>query len=142
MERALYNGILSGVSLDGRKFFYVNPLASLGKHERQDWFGCACCPPNIARLLASLGQYVYSESETDAVVHLYVQGTGRLDVGGKTVTLSQITDYPWDGIVTINVQVEQPAAFGLRLRIPSWSRGAKLQINGQPIDIADKVEKG
>jgi DUF1680 family protein len=142
MERCLYNGVLSGVSLDGKKFFYVNPLASLGKHERQDWFGCACCPPNVARTLASLGQYIYSESDTDAVIHLYVQGKGNLNVGGKQVTLSQITEYPWDGVVTIGVHLGQSATFGLMLRIPSWCKEAKIQVNGEPFDINGKIEKG
>src|SRR5512136_2068131 len=77
MERALYNGVLSGVSLDGEKFFYENPLASQGNHHRQAWFDCACCPPNLARLLASLGQYVYAQNDTELAVHLYVQGSGR-----------------------------------------------------------------
>ena len=77
LERALYNNVLSGVSLDGEKFFYENPLASVGKHHRQEWFGCACCPPNIARLLASLGQYVYSRNAHTVAVHLYVQGTAK-----------------------------------------------------------------
>ena len=78
LERALYNGVLSGVSLDGTKFFYDNPLASVGKHHRQEWFGCACCPPNLARLLASLGQYVYSQSDTELAVHLFLQGHADL----------------------------------------------------------------
>jgi hypothetical protein len=142
MERALYNGVLSGVSLDGTRFFYVNPLESQGTHRRQEWFGCACCPPNVARLLASLGNYIYSQSETDAVVHLYVQGSARLTVGGQGVTLSQETNYPWDGKVTIRLQMEKPAAFGIRLRIPGWCREAKIRLNGEPVNLAGKVEKG
>src|SRR5205823_2546561 len=81
LERALYNNVLSGVAFDGKKFFYVNPLASLGGHHRQEWFGCACCPPNIARLLASLGQYVYSTSDAGASVHLYIAGRAQMRVG-------------------------------------------------------------
>ena len=76
LELALYNAVISGVSLDGEAFFYDNPLASDGKHHRQGWFSCPCCPPNLARLLASLGDYIYAQSDTDAVVHLYVQGAG------------------------------------------------------------------
>jgi len=83
MERALYNGVISGVSLDGEKFFYENPLASLGNHHRQAWFDCACCPPNLARILASLGEYIYSQSDTDLAVHLYVQGTASTQLGGQ-----------------------------------------------------------
>jgi DUF1680 family protein len=142
MERALYNGVLSGVSLDGERFFYENPLASLGNHHRQPWFDCACCPPNLARLLASLGQYIYAQSETDAVVHLYIQGSGRLKVGGQDVALRQETRYPWDGTVTIRLDTAQPATFGLKLRIPGWCRTAHLRVNGQAVDIAGKVERG
>jgi DUF1680 family protein len=142
MERALYNGMLSGVSLDGERFFYENPLASLGNHHRQPWFDCACCPPNLARLLASLGQYIYAQSETDAVVHLYIQGSGRLEVGGQGVTLRQETRYPWDGTVTIRLDMARPATFGLKLRIPGWCRTAHLRVNGQTVDMAGKMERG
>ncbi len=135
MERALYNGALSGVSLDGTKFFYVNPLASHGQHERQDWFGCACCPPNIARLIASLGEYIYSQSDNDIAVHLYVQGSAKLKVGGQAVTLSQKTEYPWDGKVTISLAMDKPSTFGLRLRIPGWCRSYGLKVNGKPISV-------
>ncbi|NLC58587.1 MAG: glycoside hydrolase family 127 protein [Armatimonadetes bacterium] len=142
LERALYNGVLSGVSLDGDRFFYENPLASLGGHHRQAWFGCACCPPNVARLLASLGEYVYAQSEHDAVVHLYIAGQGRLRLGGQTVTLTQETNYPWEGRVALTLQLEQPARFGLRLRVPGWCREARLRVNGEEVSLAGKVEKG
>ncbi|MCC6805020.1 MAG: glycoside hydrolase family 127 protein [Anaerolineae bacterium] len=139
MERALYNGILSGISLDGQRYFYENPLAvdrqnegfRRKPHHRQSWYGTACCPPNITRLLASLGGYIYSQSETDAVVHLYVQGRGEIQVAGQAVTLVQETNYPWDGAITIRVQPEQPARFGLRLRIPGWCHQATVQVNGE-----------
>lgn len=139
MERALYNGILSGISLDGQRYFYENPLAvdrqnegfRLKPHHRQSWYGTACCPPNITRLLASLGGYVYSQSETDAVAHLYVQGRGEVQIAGQTVTLVQETNYPWDSAITIRVQPQQPTRFGLRLRIPGWCRQAAVQVNGE-----------
>jgi hypothetical protein len=95
MERALYNGVLAGISLDGEKYFYVNPLASAGGHHRQPFFDCACCPPNIARLLASLGPYVYSAGRDALYVHLYVGGEARADVAGRRVVLKQRTAYPW-----------------------------------------------
>jgi len=142
MERALYNGTISGVSLDGKKFFYVNPLESRGNHHRQDWFGCACCPPNIARLIASIGGYIYSQSEKDACVHLYVRGSGTLQVGGKQVVLKQETDYPWDGNIKISVNVENPTVFGLNLRIPGWSRGATLTVNGERISLNEVMNLG
>jgi len=135
MERALYNGTISGVSLDGKKFFYVNPLESRGNHHRQDWFGCACCPPNIARLIASIGGYTYSQAEKDAYVHLYVQGSGTLQIGSKQVVLRQETDYPWDGTIRIAVNPDEPTVFGLNLRIPGWSRNAKLTVNGETVDL-------
>lgn len=140
MERALYNGVLSGVSLDGTKFFYENPLASVGKHHRQDWFGCACCPPNIARLLASFGQYVYSHSDTDLAVHLYVQGHADLTIASQPVTVSQTTEYPWDGVVTLAVTPEQPASFRLRLRLPEWCQTPRLSLNGEM--LTPLVENG
>lgn len=139
MERGLYNGILSGISLEGQHYFYENPLSVDRQnesfrhkpHHRQSWYGTACCPPNITRLLASLGGYVYSQSEHDAVVHLYIQGQGALQVGGQTVTLAQESNYPWDGEITIRVQPEQPAVFGLKLRIPGWCHQATVQVNGE-----------
>lgn len=142
MERALYNGTISGVSLDGRRFFYVNPLESRGNHHRQDWFGCACCPPNIARLVASIGGYIYSEAAEDAYIHLYVQGSGTLQVGGQQVVLRQETDYPWDGNVHISVKPESPSVFGINLRIPGWSSGATLTVNGEAVDAAAAMTLG
>jgi DUF1680 family protein len=133
MERALYNGALSGISIDGTKFFYTNPLASSGQHERKDWFGCACCPPNICRLLASVGQYIYSCNESDVAVHLYVQGSAKVEINGQDVILRQKTDYPWDGRVTVSFEMNKPTKFGLRLRIPGWCRQWKLRINGEPV---------
>lgn len=142
MEWALYNGVISGVSLDGTKFFYENPLSSAGGHHRQDWFGCACCPPNLARILASLGGYVYSEGDGEAIVHLYVGGEGRLSVGGTAVRLVQETDYPWSGDVRIEVHPESRARFALRLRMPGWCRGAGIRVNGVQVDLADVLERG
>jgi DUF1680 family protein len=137
MERALYNGVLSGVSLDGSKFFYDNPLASRGSHHRKDWFGCACCPPNVARLLASIGEYIYSESADEAAIHLYVQSSTALRVAGQTVALEQRTDYPWDGKVTIHVKPEASARFTLKLRRPGWCGKFQLSVNGKAIDAVE-----
>jgi hypothetical protein len=134
--------VLSGVSLDGEKFFYENPLASQGNHHRQAWFDCACCPPNLARLLASLGQYVYAQNEKDLAVHLYVQGSGRFSMGGQAVLLRQETRYPWEGRVTLRFEMERPAAFGLKLRIPGWCRQATLSVNGEPVEITPSLERG
>lgn len=152
MERALYNGVLSGISLDGRRFFYVNPLAVYpraltepSEHltaTRQDWFGCACCPPNIARLLASLPQYVYSQARNEAYVHLFVQGSAELTVAGQSVVLIQRTGYPWKERVRITVKPDEPAEFTLALRIPGWCRGATLKVNGKAVGAARLTRKG
>ena len=143
MERAIYNGALSGVSLDGRRFFYANPLAAYpsackGAHEhvsgaRQEWFGCACCPPNIARLIASVGQYFCSESETKAWVHLYAQGDSELRVAGQTVRLHTATQYPWDGAIRMDLTMERVARFTLALRIPGWCPKFSLAVKGKPV---------
>jgi hypothetical protein len=134
MERALYNGTISGVSLDGKTFFYENPLASRGNHHRQAWFDCACCPPNLARLLASIGGYIYSESTHDAWVHLYAQGEGRLNVDGREVVLRQTTCYPWNGKAQIELQMASPVTFTLHLRVPSWCARWQLKINDERLD--------
>jgi DUF1680 family protein len=133
LERELYNGTISGVSLDGMKFFYENPLASNGHHHRQDWFSTACCPPNIARMIASVGGYVYSTAQNSAWVHLFVAGKATLNVGGVKLNLSQATRYPWDGRIEITLGLEQPARLSLMLRIPGWCRRHLLQVKGKTI---------
>jgi hypothetical protein len=120
LERALYNGVLSGVSQDGTKFFYVNPLESAGTHHRSPWFGCACCPPNVTRTLASLGGYAYAVGADSLYVNLYIQGSAQAKVGDTTVTLKVTTEYPWDGKVVLNVAPAAQARFALRLRMPGW----------------------
>jgi len=134
MELALYNGALVGISLDGEEYFYANPLADRGAHRRQRWFRCACCPPNIARLLASMPGYIYSLSSKGVWVHLYAQSRVCLDVNGKTIELIQKTRYPWDGNIKIHVQPEDESLFSLFLRIPGWSRKPEVLINGQRVD--------
>jgi len=121
MERILYNGVLSGISLAGDKFFYPNPLASFGQHSRTPWFTCACCPPNVARILASVPGYFYAASADSLYVNLYAQGTGRLKVAGTDVEIAQATEYPWKGDIRIDVKPAAPAKFTLRLRIPGWA---------------------
>nr|HET6903761.1 beta-L-arabinofuranosidase domain-containing protein [Ktedonobacteraceae bacterium] len=142
LERALYNGVLSGVSLDGHTFFYENPLASLGRHHREHWFRVACCPPNIARLLASLGQYIYSVNDTDIAVHLYMQNTAQMSVGGREVSVRQETTYPWNGTIALRLSMDKPVRFGLRLRIPGWCEEAQLRVNGEGFEIDRHLEHG
>ncbi|HEX6710399.1 MAG TPA: glycoside hydrolase family 127 protein, partial [Rubrobacter sp.] len=136
IEHTLYNAVLPGISLDGGHYFYQNPLAAGGTHRRQPWFGCACCPPNVARLLASLPGYFYGASEDAVWVHLYAEGETKVSLeGNRTVRLAQRTRYPWDGRVEISVDGE--GEFALMLRIPSWcEEGASVNVNGEPVGRA------
>jgi len=138
METALYNGVLSGVSLDGMTYFYENPLADRGDHRRQLWFGTACCPPNIARLLASLPGYFYATADQGAWVHLYATGTATMDLPtAGAVTIRQQANYPWEGEILLTVEPAAPAApFSLFLRIPSWAEDATIAVNGEPLGTA------
>ncbi len=129
MERALYNGTISGVSLDGARFFYENPLASRGDHHRQDWFDCACCPPNIARLIASVAGYFYSTSGDGDGIWAHLYASGRAEVNDWGVVIEQHTDYPWDGRVEFALKLERPRSFALYLRIPGWCDRYTLRVN-------------
>jgi uncharacterized protein len=124
MERTLYNGLVSGVSLDGQAFFYPNPLESAGQHQRSPWFGVACCPSNVTRFLASVPGYVYAVKDDRIFVNLFAAGRAGITLGnGSRVSLTQETDYPWDGAIRIRVdQVEGAAEFTLNLRVPGWTR--------------------
>lgn len=126
LERALYNGVISGVSLSGDKFFYDNPLESMGQHERQRWFGCACCPGNITRFMASVPLYMYATQANDIYVNLYIQSKARLTTEANQVTLEQTTAYPWEGKVTLTVTPETEQEFALRLRIPGWAQDSPV----------------
>lgn len=141
LERALYNGILSGIALDGEHFFYVNPLASSGNHHRQPFYGCACCPTNVVRTVPSVPGYVYASGDAGLFVNLYAANTAEVPVAGSTIRIAQETDYPWDGRVKLTLQPAVPQEFTLSLRIPGWCQGAKIALNGQPIERLD-MEKG
>ncbi|KZM53191.1 hypothetical protein A3Q36_01155 [Geobacillus stearothermophilus] len=153
MERALYNGTISGMDLDGKRFFYVNPLEvwpkACERHDkrhvkpvRQKWFSCACCPPNLARLIASIGHYIYSQTSDALFVHLYVGSNIQTEIGGRSVEIVQETNYPWDGTVRLTISPESAQEFTLGLRIPGWCRGAEVTINGENVDIAPLTKKG
>lgn len=137
MERALYNGVLSGVSLDGSKFFYTNPLASRGSHQRRDWYACACCPPNILRLIAGVGGFAYAHSDSAVFVNLFMGSTASITLhpsaSGKDVSLrlQQATDYPWEGVVNFTFSLPEPARFDLFLRLPSWCPAGSVFINDE-----------
>jgi uncharacterized protein len=135
IEHTLYNAVLPGLSLDGQHYFYQNPLADDGSHRRQPWFGCACCPPNVARLLASLPGYFYSASEGAVWVHLYAEGAATVELdGNRIIRLRQRTRYPWDG--RVEIQVEGEGEFALMLRIPAWcEEGAAVEVNGEPVGV-------
>jgi len=121
LERSLYNGLISGMSLDGGAFFYPNPLASEGQHQRQPWFGCACCPSNICRFIPSIPGYVYAVKELNVFVNLFLPNQCALDVNGKRVKLSQKTSYPWDGDITLTVDENRAGEFSLKIRVPGWA---------------------
>ena len=156
LERTLYNGLISGVSLDGGSFFYPNPLSSNGGYSRKPWFGCACCPSNISRFIPSLPGYVYAVKDNQVYVNLYMSNRGELKVDRKKVVLEQETSYPWDGDIRIRV-AQGSQKFVLNLRIPGWVRGEVLPsdlyryadnkqlsyavtVNGEP--VAGELQKG
>ena len=123
LERTLYNGLISGVSLDGGKFFYPNPLESMGQHQRQPWFGCACCPSNICRFIPSLPGYVYAVKDRNLYVNLFLANSATMKVGGKEVKLSQETQYPWNGDIALKIENNRAGRFNLKIRIPGWVQG-------------------
>jgi hypothetical protein len=153
MERTLYNGLLSGVSLDGKSFFYPNPLESAGQHQRSPWFGVACCPGNMTRFLASVPGYVYAQQGDTLYVNLFVASTAHVKMdSGRALKLVQETRYPWDGSVKITVRPDRSGPFSLNVRIPGWARNevvpsdlyryadtssetAILKINGQAVPL-------
>jgi DUF1680 family protein len=122
MERTLFNGLVSGVSLDGKTFFYPNPLESNGQHARQEWFGVACCPGNITRFMPSVPGYLYATRGDSVFVNLYARGTAKIDLPGGAVTIDQDTRYPWDGAVKMIVKPQQARRFAINVRIPGWAR--------------------
>jgi DUF1680 family protein len=133
VETALYNAIPAGVQLDGTRFFYVNPLASRGDHHRREWFGCACCPPNLARTFAALGSYAYATGVDSLWINLYLQGSVEAEVQKQPFALTVRTDYPWEGEIDLAVAKAPAAEAELRLRIPGWCSAAKVTCNGESV---------
>ena len=158
MDRVLYNGMLSGIAQDGKKFFYPNPLASMGQHQRSAWFGCACCISNVTRFMPSVPGYVYAQDKNNVYVNLYMTNTADIQLPSGKLSLSQETAYPWKGDVKISVNPAKQMAFAMRVRIPGWARDeavpgdlyrfASLQkarkivilVNGKPVNY--QLEKG
>lgn len=146
MELAIYNGSLSGVSYDGDEFFYANPLASYPNvnpydkfsgittdqyYRREEWFYCPCCPPNLSRLVASIGEYTYSQAGNRVYTHLYHDNTVSLDINGQAIQLKQTTRYPWDETINFTIHSEQATTFELALRIPTWCYSHTVSVNGE-----------
>ncbi len=164
LERVLYNGYLAGVSMDGDKFFYVNPLEADGEYPfnhgaatRQPWFSTACCPTNVVRFMPSLPGYIYARQGNQLYVNLYTSNAGEVTVAGTPVTVTQNTRYPWDGKIQITIDPEAPVEVDLHLRIPGWARnqpvpsdlyryagepeqGVELHVNGEA--YSTRLEKG
>ena len=157
LERVVYNGVLSGISLSGNEFFYPNPLASDGKYQRSPWFGCACCPTNIVRFMPSLPGYAYAQQGDVLYVNLFIGGSATIKMGGNTVRLEQQTRYPWDGDVRIIVEPKRSCKFTICVRIPGWARNeafpsnlyrflnesyekVTLKVNGEPVEV--NIDKG
>ena len=166
LERTLYNGVISGMSMDGGRFFYPNPLSSDGKYKfnadgtttRQPWFGCACCPSNLCRFIPSLPGYLYGVKDNNIYVNLFAGNTSTIKVGGKDVVLEETTEYPWDGDIKIVVKKNAAKGANLLVRIPGWVRNQvvpsdlyaysdsekpaySVSVNGKPVDL-DALDKG
>ena len=163
LERIIYNGFLSGVSLSGDRFFYPNPLAcdmrfkfNHGQLERSPWFDCSCCPVNVVRFLPSIPGYVYAVRGDSLYVNLYIASEAKVDIAGKSVQIKQQTRHPWDGAMKFTITPDREGEFSLRLRVPGWLTqplpsdlyrylprkpdGLRLVVNGQPVDV--QYEKG
>ncbi len=157
LEKTLYNSMLSGVSLSADRFFYPNPLESNGQHERQAWFGCACCPSNVARFVPAIPGYIYGVTKNELYVNLYISNDADISLGNRKIKVSQKADFPWNGKVEMTVDPESQGRFKLKLRIPGWARNEaipgglykftdqnnesfKLSVNGET--LTPEIENG
>jgi len=157
LERIMYNGFLSGVSMEGNRFFYPNPLESFRGATRAEWFECACCPPNVSRFIPSIAGYIYAEDGSDIYVNLFIGGESTIKLGDHTVTMTQSTLYPWDGSIRLQVDPSSSGEFAIKIRIPGWAQNrpvpsdlyryldqadakVSLKVNGHPISFS--VDKG
>jgi hypothetical protein len=159
LERSLYNNVLSGVSLDGKNFFYPNPLAANGSYTRQPWFDCSCCPTNLCRFLSSVTGYIYAQKENNLYVNLFIGSSATIKLNGnRSVQISQTSNYPWDGNISFEVSPKSKTKFALKLRVPGWVKdepvpsnlysylntgdlNVKLKVNGKE-DATYKFEEG
>ncbi|MCP1103000.1 DUF1680 family protein [Aequitasia blattaphilus] len=153
MERALYNTILGGMNYEGNRFFYVNPLEVVPetcsgnternhvKPTRQKWFSCACCPPNIARTIGGLWQYIYTANEDSVFVHLYIGGKGKIELSGNELEIHQETSYPWGDTIHFDIKSTKEKEASVAFRIPSWSSTYTLELDGEEVSTP-KNESG
>ncbi len=149
LERVLYNGLISGVSLSGDRFFYPNPLESMGQHARSEWFGCACCPSNLCRFIPSVPGYIYAVDKNRLYANLFIGSHAQIECFGSTLEVIQKTDYPWNGDVQFELNPKNDQVFELAVRIPGWARNepvpgdlyffaskdpapVKIMLNGKP----------
>ena len=157
LERVLHNAALSGISMKGDRFFYPNPLESTGRHSRSPWFGCACCPSNVARFVPSVPGYTYAHKNNDVYVNLFISGDAVIETIDNKVKLTQQTQYPWKGAVNIRVEPEKSDTFAIYVRIPGWAQNQPvpsdlykfnktmneqvgLKVNGKPTSL--NIRKG
>jgi DUF1680 family protein len=157
LEKTLYNSMLSGVSLSGDRFFYPNPLESNGQHLRQAWFGCACCPSNVARFVPAIPGYIYAVTDKELYVNLFISNDAKITLGKKKINVSQTANFPWDGKVVITVNPESSTKFDMKIRIPGWALNealpgglykftdqknepVKISVNGQNLEIASATD--
>jgi len=157
LERTMYNAALSGISLEGDRFFYPNVLESIGQHQRAPWFGCACCPSNVARFIPSVPGFAYAAKDKDVYVNLFLGGEAMIDTAGNKLRLVQETRYPWEGSVKITVEPERAGDFAVHVRIPGWARNEavpsdlysfldeaagdiSLKVNGSAVPL--QIERG
>jgi uncharacterized protein len=149
LEKTLYNSMLSGVSLSGDRFFYPNPLESNGQHLRKSWFGCACCPSNVARFVPAIPGYIYAVTADELYINLFISNDADIKIGKKKVALSQKANFPWDGKVEISVNPETTGKFDMKLRIPGWALNEAIpgdlyrftDQNNEPFEIFVNDEK-
>jgi uncharacterized protein len=152
VERIIYNGFLSGVSMEGNRFFYPNPLESIRGSERAEWFACACCPTNVVRFVPSIAWYVYAQGGKDVYVNLFIGGISTVKTETQSVKMTQVTNYPWDGAVRLQVDPTTPEQFAVRIRVPGWAKNrpvpsdlyryldqnneqTSVRVNGQPAQL-------
>jgi DUF1680 family protein len=144
----LYNNIIAALSVDGKHCLYRNPLASKPdpkypkRHVRRSWHECACCPPNLARFILSLEDYIFTQRKHSVFVHLFVDGRKTFDIGRQRLTIVQRTEYPWSGKSTITIEADSAVRFTLAMRVPSWVRSPHLTLNGESIRLDPILKKG